>query len=158
MKGAGSKPVKLCGPVDCKGIYGSDGRYYMLDLVRITPKDCNFDPTAKEFIRANGDQHELLKEDSIFFEAKLANGPDSTNASDSRKPRRMYLLRPELVQIYNIRRQEEAKSKAIQEYKEKKIREKDASDGTAEKGVKIAEGQNNSRKDDLTETKEKRNN
>ena len=70
----------------------------------------------------------------------------TSNASDSRKPRRMYLLRPELVQIYNIRRQEEAKSKAIQEYKENKIREKDASDGTAEKGENIAEEQNNSSK------------
>ena len=116
---------------------GPDGRYYMLDLVRITPKDCNFDPIAKEFIRANGDQHDLLKEDSIFFETKLANAPDNINASDSRKPRRMYLLRPELVQIYNIRRQEEAKSKAIQEYKENKIREKDASDETGEKEEKI---------------------
>ena len=34
----------------------------------------------------------------------------------------MYLLRPELSR-YNIRRQEEAKSKAIQEYKENKIRD-----------------------------------
>jgi protein TIF31 len=35
-------------PAECKGIVGSDGRYYVLDLVRTTPRDVNFleNPTA----------------------------------------------------------------------------------------------------------------
>ena len=45
---------------------------------------------------------------------------------DGAKPTRMYLLRPELAQIYNLRRQEEAKAKAIQEYKEKKKKKEEA--------------------------------
>ena len=45
---------------------------------------------------------------------------------DGAKPKRMYLLRPELAQIYNLRRQGEAKAKAIQEYKEKKKKKEQA--------------------------------
>merc|ERR1719480_525796 len=40
---AGTDPVSLYGPVECKGILGSDKRFYVLDLVRVTPKDMNFD-------------------------------------------------------------------------------------------------------------------
>jgi protein TIF31 len=36
------EPVHVCGPVECKGILGSDGRHYVLDVVRITPRDANF--------------------------------------------------------------------------------------------------------------------
>ena len=39
---AGTDPVSLYGPVECKGILGSDKRFYVLDLVRVTPKDMNF--------------------------------------------------------------------------------------------------------------------
>ena len=152
MKGAGSDPVKLCGPVDCKGIYGSDGRYYMLDLVRITPKDCNFDPVAKNVVKKNGDKVELLKEDEKYFKNKFGT-------EDGAKPTRMYLLRPELAQIYNLRRQEEAKAKAIQEYKEKKKKKEEA-----EKDQKKSESDaidnnvdtkdSNSKDDNSKETKE----
>ena len=34
-----SEPQELCGPVECKGIEGSDGRKYVLDLVRLGPRD-----------------------------------------------------------------------------------------------------------------------
>ncbi|KAL3680571.1 hypothetical protein R1sor_023527 [Riccia sorocarpa] len=34
--------VKLCAPVECKGIVGSDDRHYMLDLMRTTPRDANY--------------------------------------------------------------------------------------------------------------------
>lgn len=36
---ASTAPVRLVGPVECKGINGSDGRKYILDLVRLTPVD-----------------------------------------------------------------------------------------------------------------------
>jgi len=36
------KEVKLCTPVESKGIVGTDGRRYILDLIRITPRDANF--------------------------------------------------------------------------------------------------------------------
>ena len=51
----------------------------MLDLVRITPKDCNFDPVAKNVVKKNGDKVELLKEDEKYFKNTLfskANGDE----------------------------------------------------------------------------------
>ena len=44
----------------------------MLDLVRITPKDCNFDPVAKNVVKKNGDKVELLKEDENTLKTSLA--------------------------------------------------------------------------------------
>jgi len=32
----------ICSPIESKGIVGTDGRKYILDLVRITPRDANF--------------------------------------------------------------------------------------------------------------------
>lgn len=46
----------LCGPSDCKGIAGSDGRFYVLDLVRTTPRDANFVDVPTAILRP-----ELLK-------------------------------------------------------------------------------------------------
>lgn len=34
----------LCAAVEWKGIKGADGRVYMLDLIRLTPRDPNFIP------------------------------------------------------------------------------------------------------------------
>lgn len=36
------EPVNICGPVECKGIVGSDKRHYVLDLIRLTPRDANW--------------------------------------------------------------------------------------------------------------------
>ncbi|XP_024538093.1 clustered mitochondria protein [Selaginella moellendorffii] len=41
LDGSGGK-VKLCAPVECKGIVGSDNRYYILDLMRTFPRDVNY--------------------------------------------------------------------------------------------------------------------
>ncbi|XP_031494189.1 clustered mitochondria protein isoform X2 [Nymphaea colorata] len=35
-------PIKLAAPVECKGIIGSDDRHYLLDLMRVTPRDANY--------------------------------------------------------------------------------------------------------------------
>lgn len=34
--------INLAAPVECKGIVGSDDRHYLLDLMRVTPRDANF--------------------------------------------------------------------------------------------------------------------
>jgi protein TIF31 len=39
-------PVKLNGPVDSKGIIGSDARHYILDVMRLTPKDPRYADNA----------------------------------------------------------------------------------------------------------------
>ena len=35
-------PLSVVGPVEGKGIIGSDGRYYVLDIIRTTPRDLNY--------------------------------------------------------------------------------------------------------------------
>ena len=38
------KEVELLSSIECKGIKGNDGRYYVLDLLRTFPPDTNFLP------------------------------------------------------------------------------------------------------------------
>ncbi|XP_008231340.1 PREDICTED: clustered mitochondria protein [Prunus mume] len=40
---------KLAAPVECKGIVGSDDRHYLLDLMRVTPRDANFTGPGSRF-------------------------------------------------------------------------------------------------------------
>ncbi|AQK74262.1 Clustered mitochondria protein [Zea mays] len=41
LDGSGN-PIKLAATVECKGIVGSDDRHYILDLMRVTPRDSNY--------------------------------------------------------------------------------------------------------------------
>ncbi|XP_042414071.1 clustered mitochondria protein-like [Zingiber officinale] len=41
LDGSGNA-IKLAAPVECKGIVGSDDRRYLLDLMRVTPRDANY--------------------------------------------------------------------------------------------------------------------
>ncbi|XP_077210396.1 clustered mitochondria protein-like isoform X2 [Tasmannia lanceolata] len=41
--------VKLAAPVECKGIIGSDDRHYLLDLMRVTPRDANYRGPGSRF-------------------------------------------------------------------------------------------------------------
>jgi len=43
-----TKQFTLCAPLDIKGIVGTDGRHYVLDLVRMTPRDANY-PEKKDY-------------------------------------------------------------------------------------------------------------
>ncbi|KDP43431.1 hypothetical protein JCGZ_16718 [Jatropha curcas] len=40
---------KLAAPVECKGIVGSDDRHYLLDLMRVTPRDSNYTGPGSRF-------------------------------------------------------------------------------------------------------------
>lgn len=40
---------KLAAPVECKGIVGSDDRHYLLDLMRVTPRDANYVGAGSRF-------------------------------------------------------------------------------------------------------------
>uniref|UniRef100_A0A7N0UDV1 Clustered mitochondria protein homolog n=1 Tax=Kalanchoe fedtschenkoi TaxID=63787 RepID=A0A7N0UDV1_KALFE len=40
---------KLAAPVECKGIVGSDDRHYLLDLMRVTPRDANYTGPGSKF-------------------------------------------------------------------------------------------------------------
>jgi protein TIF31 len=74
-----SKRFDLEGSVETKGLLGTDGRKYVLDLYRITPLDISW---MEEFGTAIG-------------------SPEKTNgASQAAYPHRMTVLRPELVDAY----------------------------------------------------------
>ncbi|KAG7036572.1 Clustered mitochondria protein [Cucurbita argyrosperma subsp. argyrosperma] len=40
---------KLAAPVECKGIVGSDDRHYLLDIMRVTPRDANYTGPGSRF-------------------------------------------------------------------------------------------------------------
>ncbi|XP_026663446.1 clustered mitochondria protein-like isoform X2 [Phoenix dactylifera] len=48
MDGSGNV-VKLAAPVESKGIIGSDDRHYLLDLMRVTPRDANYSGPGLRF-------------------------------------------------------------------------------------------------------------
>ncbi|XP_042047208.1 clustered mitochondria protein-like [Salvia splendens] len=48
LDGSGNA-VKLAAPVECKGIVGSDDRHYLLDLMRVTPRDANYSGPDSRF-------------------------------------------------------------------------------------------------------------
>ncbi|XP_047980101.1 clustered mitochondria protein-like isoform X1 [Salvia hispanica] len=48
LDGSGNA-VKLAAPVECKGIVGSDDRHYLLDLMRVTPRDANYNGPGSRF-------------------------------------------------------------------------------------------------------------
>ncbi|KAJ0987073.1 hypothetical protein J5N97_005429 [Dioscorea zingiberensis] len=48
LDGSGNA-FKLAAPVECKGIIGSDDRHYLLDLMRVTPRDANYPGSESRF-------------------------------------------------------------------------------------------------------------
>jgi len=42
IKDESDKVYDLAGSIDCKGIRGTDWWKYLLDLIRLTPRDANF--------------------------------------------------------------------------------------------------------------------
>lgn len=105
---ATTEVVKLCGPVEAKGILGSDGRMYVLDLVRITPKDATYYAERAE---------QAAENDGLRF-----NREDEDYVA---------LLRPELVQLYSLWKQNQARKEKRDALKAAKEAEKKPEDGDA---------------------------
>ena len=66
------KEAQLCSPMECKGIRGSDGRQYILDVLRATAIDANFAGAADSVVKAQrldnltaDPQEPTLKPDSL---------------------------------------------------------------------------------------------
>ncbi|KAL2936565.1 Clustered mitochondria protein [Bienertia sinuspersici] len=64
-------PFKLAAPVECKGIVGSDDRHYLLDLMRVTPRDANYTGAGSRFCIL---RPELIR---AFCQAEIAKKPTS---------------------------------------------------------------------------------
>ncbi|KAF1866253.1 hypothetical protein Lal_00024256 [Lupinus albus] len=82
---------KLAAPVECKGIIGGDDRHYLLDLLRITPRDANYTGPGSRFcilrpelITAfcQAQAAETLKSK----ETKSQGATDSQTATEAEKP------------------------------------------------------------------------
>lgn len=120
--------IELCSSVECKGIIGNDGRYYILDLLRTFPPDVNF----------------LKLEEDLSREVKLLGFPIEHK-------HKLCCLRQELIDSFvdsrymmfikyaayhlqqlNVKKTEE-KRKAIQETK-KEENEEISKDKDTEKG------------------------
>lgn len=71
---------KLAAPVECKGIVGSDDRHYLLDLMRVTPRDANYTGPGSRFC--------ILRPELItaFFHAEAAEKSKSTCESERNVP------------------------------------------------------------------------
>lgn len=63
---------QLAAPVECKGIVGSDDRHYLLDLMRVTPRDANYTGPGSRFC--------ILRPELItaFCQAEAAKSSKST--------------------------------------------------------------------------------
>ncbi|KAG8072136.1 hypothetical protein GUJ93_ZPchr0006g40761 [Zizania palustris] len=76
LDGSGN-PVKLAATVECKGIVGSDDRHYILDLMRVTPRDSNYIGLQHRFC--------VLRPELVasFIEAESVNKSPKKKAADA---------------------------------------------------------------------------
>jgi protein TIF31 len=88
--------VPHVGPLEGKLIKGSDGRVYVLELTRLTPRDANYVSKAK-----GGTGLLAAAVDTEGFDAELASA---------------YLLRPELLAAFKLSERESAQQEVVQKY------------------------------------------
>ncbi|XP_045803589.1 clustered mitochondria protein-like isoform X2 [Trifolium pratense] len=86
---------KLAAPVECKGIVGGDDRHYLLDLLRVTPRDANYSGPGSRFCILRPElinafcqvqATEASKPKEIISQGAENLSTDSQNATDADKP------------------------------------------------------------------------
>lgn len=91
---ASDQAAPFIGPIECKGIVGSDGRLYLLDMVRTTPRDPNW-------------YDHQVREARSKAAATASTVDGSADSSSSALEYEVYdgaytaLLRPELIRLYS---------------------------------------------------------
>jgi len=85
--------VMMCGPVEMKGIRGSDQRSYCLDITRLTPRDANWVPQAE----GGTGQWESLMTSPKFTKTQKLLIPSSLNDDEWLSA----VLRPELMRKFH---------------------------------------------------------
>ncbi|CAN8254697.1 unnamed protein product [Cochlearia groenlandica] len=80
---ASENVFKLAAPVECKGIVGSDNRHYLLDLMRVTPRDANhmgpesrFCVLRPELIKSFCQKKNTTPEDSAAISSETSKSCD----------------------------------------------------------------------------------
>eukprot|EP00898_Chlorokybus_atmophyticus_P003922 jgi/Chlat1/4530/Chrsp29S04454 len=102
-----AKEVKLAAPLECKGIIGSDERYYVLDLFRMTPRDLNFEGEAHRYStlrpelvesycqkKLQGSEFTAVESAEASDAKKTAAGTDESAAEGAPAEQQMVLLNP----------------------------------------------------------------
>jgi len=112
----------VCGPIEAKGIQGSDQRKYVLDFTRLTPRDANWVPKSE----GGTGKWEAVYEEGIGQNGRKNNITPETLDDEEWT---MAVLRPELVTLYT--------HKKMAEYLQKKKAEEEES--TGEKDVTNSE-------------------
>ncbi|KAI0488854.1 hypothetical protein KFK09_028693 [Dendrobium nobile] len=75
---ASGNAIKLAAPVECKGIVGSDDRHYLLDLMRVTPRDVNYTGPGSRFC--------VLRPELVTSFCEVESGKRSCSQSKSEVP------------------------------------------------------------------------
>ena len=119
------KPVPLVGPVECKGIVGSDGRRYLLDLGRLSPPDRHFyirDDTLRYTLWFDDGSPQSVLQPSDYWPdppKELASPDTRMRCLPSVLPQNetgyVALYRPELVQAFARHWAEEARKEGQSE-------------------------------------------
>lgn len=71
---------QIAAPVECKGIVGSDDRHYLLDLMRVTPRDANYTGTNSKFCILRPELITAFCQAEAAKSAKSKEKPPSTDA------------------------------------------------------------------------------
>jgi hypothetical protein len=103
------EPVNICGPVECKGIVGSDKRHYVLDLIRLTPRDANWYEPEEEKRAIEAMKVAALAEATRMKSGDVVAQWGGLVASTTPDPlivREGFtcVLRPELLHLYAVRK------------------------------------------------------
>ncbi|TVU03835.1 hypothetical protein EJB05_50605 [Eragrostis curvula] len=81
LDGSGN-PVKLAATVECKGIVGSDDRHYILDLMRVTPRDSNYIGQENRFCVLRPELVSSFVETESTKQSPKQKVPDAPEESD----------------------------------------------------------------------------
>lgn len=91
----GNELIRVCGPMEMKGILGSDKRRYVLDCTRLTPRDANW--VSKEN-GGTGRWEDLMSHGAVGVGRTKASGLVPASLDDDEWT--VCVLRPELVTNY----------------------------------------------------------
>ncbi len=142
-EGEGGEPattVKFVGPVEWKGIKGADGRCYMLDLVRLTPRDPNW---IKENWKDTAGSGTGMWERAAPMEGVPPLEDDMG-----------VVLRPELVHLYIRKRIGTLREKIVGEYRAKKKAKAEAAAAETKEGKEEKDGGEEKKKEGEEENEE----
>jgi len=122
------KSVRVCGPVEMKGILGSDGRKYVLDCTRLTPRDANWVSKFKGGTGRWEDHNGTLSLNGTSPKTKLVVPLDLEDDEWT-----ACVLRPELVTNYaEMRINEYLKENAVSARKKDGNKEEKRSENNAD--------------------------